>query len=86
MQILNTYHVGYPDLDRTGASFLTVLIGRTEGTYKVYSGLVQLPDPSSEEYEAERQRAAHKVMRSGNPESYDRAVTFFPNLSREKYA
>lgn len=84
MQVVNTYHVGYPDLDRRGVGFLAVCV-QCEVGLKVYSGIVALPHVLSDNYEDAREAAAQHVMQSGSPERYERAITFFPSLPRESY-
>lgn len=86
MNILNDYHVGYPDLNDLGAAFLVVLVQGSDGSLAVYSAIVELPDPREEGlYVAARRVAGQLVAARGNKETYDRAVTFFPSLPRDKY-
>lgn len=85
MNVINTYHVGYPDIHALGAGFLVVLTRGNDGTHAVYSGIVYLPAAGSEEYDAARELAAKQVARHGSKESYQRAVTFYPGLKREEY-
>ena len=85
--VINTYHVGYPDLDGIGASFLAVLVQKeVTGVFKVYSGIVKLPPCHDvQRYEEARARAAERIMFKGSPESYNRAITFFPDIPRDRY-
>lgn len=86
MTVVNTYHVGYPDLDDLGAAFLTVLTRDERGQYSVYSGVVKLPDPVHEqEYKIARTLAAERVALRGNKESWHRAITFYPDVPKEEY-
>lgn len=84
MNIVNTYHVSYPDLDQREAAFLAVLVS-SHGGLKVYSAIVHLPPVDTPIYEKVRQEKAAVVVRRGNPENYARAVTFFPGIKREEY-
>lgn len=87
--IVNTYHVGYPDLDGAGVSFLAVLTRDSTGQAAVYSGMVLLPDAGREEhaeqYSVARAAKARLVMARGLKEPYRRAVTFFPALTEREY-
>lgn len=83
--IVNTYHVGYPDIDGLGAGFIAVLVRKPHGPLKVYSGIVKLPDVNSSDYEAARQDAAHRIARFGSPEPFVRAQSFFPPLTEDRY-
>lgn len=85
-KVVNTYHLGYPDLDNTGASFLAVLVQKDYGGFRVYSGIVSLPNSNADEYHEARIKAAERIMLRGTPERYERAITFFPALDREKYS
>lgn len=84
MDVINTYHVGYPDIYGLGASFLAVLV-EDDGAYIVYSGIVKLPDVMDNEYPIRRAEAARLVAIRGAKETYARAVTFYPTLPRERY-
>ena len=84
--IVNDYHIGYPDLDEIGAAFLSVLVfDETIRKYQVYSGIVKLPNPIDEGYRTERRIKNGAVASWGNKETYERAVTMFPALRREEY-
>lgn len=85
--VVGDYHIGYPDLDGLGCSFLAVCTQSDsgDGTFKVYCGMVALPDPASPDYQATRKIAAQRIASRGQPERYERAITFFPSLEREKY-
>ncbi len=86
MRVMNTYHLGIADIDKVGVSFLAVLVAKDNGVFKVYTGVVKLPeDVSSDEYTAARQTAAQAIMYRGSPERFDRAKTYFPMLDEEKY-
>lgn len=83
-RVVNTYQVGYPDLDNKGVSFLTVLTQDLHGKYKAYSALVTLPEPSDASYQEARAQAADRIALRGSPERFDRAKTFF-NLTEDQY-
>ena len=85
MNILNDYHVGYPDLSGFGVGFLVVLTQGDDGSLAVYSGIVGLPNPRDEAYATMRHVAGRLVAARGNKERYERAVTFFPSLPEDKY-
>lgn len=86
-KVINTYHLGYADLDNLGASFLAVLVQKdVTGVFKVYSGIVLLPPCHDCKYEEARKRAANRIMQAGTPENYDRAITFFPAIPKERYS
>lgn len=85
-KVVNTYHLGYADLDETGVSLLAVLVQKDYGGFKVYSGLVALPNSNADEYAEARINAAQRIMYRGTQERYERAVTFFPSLKREQYS
>lgn len=88
MNIINTYHVGYPDIDQIRAALLAVLV-EEDGLYTVYTGLVQLMPPMSdadaEFYAMQRAECARRVATHGMKETYKRAVTLFPAIPQDKY-
>ena len=88
MRVLNTYHVGYPDLDGAGVGFLAVLTQGGDGSLAVYSGIVRLPDSYAEdqtEYNLAREAAAERVAHNGSKENWRRAITFFPAIPEKEY-
>jgi hypothetical protein len=85
MGTVNTYHHPAPDIDGTGASLFAVLAKRIDG-YAVYEGIVRLPASNSKEYRNECYAAAVRVSLRGRKCTYERALTYFPNLVLEEYA
>ena len=88
MNIINTYHVGYPASDRIPAARGAVLV-EEDGQSSVYTGLVHLIPPMSEGdaevYSLLRAEAARRVATHGMKETYKRAVTYFAAIPQDKY-
>lgn len=85
MRVVNTYIPVVTDLTCSGVVIMLVLTQDDVGLFKVYSGLVRLPPSDDPYYSNARAYAAQHVMGRGCPERFERAVTYFPAISREEY-
>jgi hypothetical protein len=84
--VVSTSHLGIPDLDKTGASFLAVLVKSAIGDhYAAYCGLVKLPDASDAGYDKARAKKAERVAASGSKMTYKQCVDHFPATKECQY-
>lgn len=81
MKVVNTYLRSLPVRARVGeVNLLAVLTVDDCGFYKVYEGLVEIP-----ENDHHRDTLGEWVARSGSACYYNRAITYFPHIPEEKY-
>lgn len=87
MRISNTFHVGVPDMSKTGASLLVVCVQAAPNLWCAYMGLVKLPpaDCSNEVYLKERERQAGRIAAGGMKLNYRQALGYFPALKESQY-
>lgn len=85
MKVVNTYVPCVPDLMNEGHSLMYALTQGDCGEYKVYVGMVRLPNSDDKDYNNHRAFAAQMVMHHGMPCDYRQAQLCFPAISEQEY-
>jgi hypothetical protein len=85
--VRTTVHLNIPDLDRSGASLLVVLVKAPVGDfYAAYMGIVKLPTkPHHRLYEKARDLKAQRVAALGSKLTFGEANRYFPAVKESMY-
>lgn len=91
MNVLNTFCPSIPCRSAAPRTHLLAVLAQSDQIgislpdQAVYVGLVELPAPSSKEYDDARLEAALWVMSNGLKQTYTQALGYFPAIRRENY-
>lgn len=80
-------HLTVPDIDRTGASYMAVLVKSSVGDhYCAYAALVQLSaKPHHKMYTKARELKAQRVAALGAKLTFEQARAYFPAIKQSQY-
>lgn len=84
-EIIKSYMPVFPCRAEIECQPMFVLTQDVVGQFKVYVGIVQLPNPEHPNYDQSRKAAESWVHAHGAPLTWRQAVGWFPFLPEEEY-